>query len=249
MEFFILVLVGLGIGFVASIVGSGGGFLMVPFLLLTTDMSPQFIAGTALLVDVVTSLSSALAYRRQHKIDWPLARVFIAFTIPGIFLGVYLNQRVTVELFTLVLGLILLIKSLFLFKNFALKAAKSLPLDKVSTRKSALLGFIVGAASPIVGIGGGVLRVPPMIMFLRMPPKIAAATSQLVTLSGSLLAAALFAGNSQVAYVLALPLGLGTLAGAQAGAYFSLRSDTRLVVGIMSVALFFVGLWMVLRLA
>jgi hypothetical protein len=116
----------------------------------------------------------------------------------------------------------------------------------VSLRRSALLSFLVGIISPIVGIGGGVLRVPPMILVLGIPAKVAAATSLVITFAGSLIAVILFAGNSQIDYMLAVPLAVGVITGSQAGALVSNKIDTRLIRLSMSVTILFVGVWMLL---
>lgn len=261
MDFLLFLLLALLVGFVGSIVGSGGGFLLVPLLLFTTDLSPQVIAGTSLAVVFFGALSSTLAYRRQRKVDHALAKLFIIAMVPAAILGVYLNQHVEVGGFTVLFGLVMVLVSVSLLKNMSISVPHFIPnpvharrriTDSsgklhdyiISLRRSAVISFLTGLVAPVVGIGGGVLRVPPMIMVMGVPPKIAAATSQMVTLAASALAVALFASKSQVDLAFLPPLAIGVVAGSQGGAYVSNRIDREAVKMAMACAILFVGAWM-----
>jgi len=263
MHFLILLLVGLFFGFVGAIVGSGGGFLVVPLLLYATDLSPQEISGTSLLVVFFCSLSSTIAYKRQCKIDFKLSKLFIVAMIPGTLIGFFINQKISPEQFTLALGIVLLAISFFMLKGMEFRINHFVPKPvhwdrsikdscgeehdyRISVRRSAVLSFLVGVLSPVVGIGGGVLRVPPMVMVVGIPEKIAAAISCTVTLATSIVAVALFASNKQVVFDLAIPLAVGSIFGAQIGAHYSKKSGKEKVRLIMGLALLFVGGWLLI---
>lgn len=111
-------------------------------------------------------------------------------------------------------------------------------------RRIALLSFTVGVIAKMVGVGGGVLLVPMLIMVSGLPARIAAATGEMVTLVASIVAVALYASYSQIDYTLMIPLGLGVIAGAQAGARLSKVSKGILVRRVMAAALLFVGVWL-----
>ncbi len=258
MEFTLLLAAGFTIGALSAVVGSGGGFLLVPLLLYATDLTPQFIAGTSLTVELLCTASSVYAYHRQCKIDYKVGVLFIAAMLPGIFVGVQLNQMMDTRSFGLMLGAILVSTSVFLLRGFRFRIPHFLPgtvhmnrcMDdssgshyeySLSVRRSVLLNAVVGVVSPMVGIGGGILRTPLMIMVLGMPAKIAAATSILTTFAGSLFAVLLFTGKSQIAYGTAVPLALGLVLGTQAGARFSNAARPGVVRRIMGAVMFGAG--------
>ena len=96
------------VGCVAAMVGVGGGFLVVPMLVLVWGISAQEAAGTSLLMIVFTSLSSTFAYSRQGRIDYSLGMVLAAGTVPGALLGAYVTSYVESEVLSGLLGLFLL---------------------------------------------------------------------------------------------------------------------------------------------
>jgi hypothetical protein len=238
--------------------------LVVPFLLFTTDLSAQTIAGTSLVVVLVSSLSGAFAYARHKKIDYRLGTMFALVGLPSTVLGYFVNQMISVNDFALIFGVLMFIAALLLLRNYRFEIPHYIPKPVhferhlcdctgkiydyvVSLRRAAVLAFSSAFVSPVIGIGGGPIRVPFMIMVLRMPPKIAAATSQIATFGGTVLAVALFAGSGHIAYNFAFPLAIGVLVGAQVGASFAKRVNTSVVRKFMSVAFGFVGVWMILK--
>lgn len=101
-------LVGLGIfvGTYGTLVGLGGGFLLVPaFLLLGFD--PKTAAGTSLAVVCANGFSGTLSYLRQRRVDVPTAVLFAVAGIPGAWLGALIDQWIPERLFFGVFGALL----------------------------------------------------------------------------------------------------------------------------------------------
>ncbi len=90
MEILILVLIGFVAGTLGSLLGLGGGFLVVPALLLLKDMSPKQASGTAIAVIVPTMLVALWRRGAQGHIDFPLAGQIAIGAIIGAFLGSWL---------------------------------------------------------------------------------------------------------------------------------------------------------------
>lgn len=264
IDSFILFILAFIIGLVGAIVGSGGGFLLVPVLLILTDLSPQSIAGTSLAIVILSSFSSTLAYKKQKKVDYYLAKIFIISMIPGTVIGVYINQFITVAEFSFIFGIVLLIISFLLIRNHKINIPYFIPKPIISSRelkystgevqkyefsvrKSGVISFLVGLLSPVVGIGGGIIRTPLMITIIGIPPKVATATSQIVSLIGCIVAVLLFASNSQIEYFLVILLGVGAILGAQLGAQISKKSKSKNIQFFMGVTVFLVGVCMFLK--
>ncbi len=87
-----LIPIGLGVGVLAGFFGIGGGFLIVPGLILATGMSPRNAIATSLVAVTGFGVTTAGSYAASGLIDWPLAAVFIAGGLVGGFAGVALNS-------------------------------------------------------------------------------------------------------------------------------------------------------------
>ena len=82
-----LVGLGLGSGALSGFFGIGGGFLIVPALILATDMPIRFAVGSSLMAVTAFGLTTSANYAASGLVDWPLAGLFIAGGLPGGFLG------------------------------------------------------------------------------------------------------------------------------------------------------------------
>jgi len=120
----LVILEGIGVGVLTGIIGAGGGFLIVPALVLLTGMPIKKAIGTALFI---ISLKSLLGFvgdlQMQPFIDWGFLLKFTAISTIGIFLGSNISRRAKAAnlkkgfaIFILVMGVLMLIKELFLFE-------------------------------------------------------------------------------------------------------------------------------------
>ena len=117
-----ITLQGLIIGVVAGTVGAGGGFLIIPALVLLVRMPMKMAIGTSLFIVAVQSLIGFTGDLLQdHQMDWNLLLLFTLFSIIGIFIGNYLSKKISGEKlkvgfgwFVLVMGIYIIVKELFL---------------------------------------------------------------------------------------------------------------------------------------
>jgi len=157
---------GLVVGFVAGLLGVGGGLIIVPVLImllhaqgLATGMEPQLALGTSLASILITSLSSVRAHHRHGAVEWPLVRRIT----PGVLLGTLAGALFAAQMPALVLK-VFFIAFLFyaaaqMWLDFKPAPQRALP-GRIGT---ALAGGVIGAVSSWVGIGGGTLSVPFML--------------------------------------------------------------------------------------
>ena len=117
-----ITLQGLIIGVVAGTVGAGGGFLIIPALVLLVRMPMKMAIGTSLFIVAVQSLIGFTGDLLQdHQMDWNLLLLFTLFSIIGIFIGNYLSKKISGDKlkvgfgwFVLVMGIYIIVKELFL---------------------------------------------------------------------------------------------------------------------------------------
>ena len=116
-----LVLLGLIIGVITGLLGAGGGFLIIPALILFLKLPMKTAVGTSLLIIAINSLSGFLFSLNQFKYNWTIILIFTAMSVAGIFVGSKLADKIPGEKlkkgfgwFVLIMGIYIIIKETFL---------------------------------------------------------------------------------------------------------------------------------------
>ena len=119
INFVLIALDGIVVGLITGFVGAGGGFLIIPALLLLTNISMKEAVGTSLLIIAIKSILGFTA-ELNNTIDWNLLLIFTAFSIVGILIGSYfsklLNGRILKKsfgIFVLFMSIVILAKEMF----------------------------------------------------------------------------------------------------------------------------------------
>ncbi|MEJ8756828.1 sulfite exporter TauE/SafE family protein [Pontibacter sp. H259] len=111
---------GLVVGTLTGLVGAGGGFLIIPALVLFSKLDMKMAVGTSLLIIAVKSLFGFIGDVFNYEIDWLLLGIFSTISIVGIFIGTYLSTKIHADKlktsfgwFVLLMGIYIIIKELF----------------------------------------------------------------------------------------------------------------------------------------
>lgn len=263
---------GLVAGTYGALIGAGGGFLIVPALLLGFGLPVHAAAGMSLCAVCAGGAAATLAHHRRRDLDWTTAWRLAAAAIPGAVLGSMLAQSIPPPAFTLGFGLLLVVIGVAVahrpdspfvpsgeraamyeaFMRLEVEVRRLTDADGrtfaywVDLRRGLPLAFAAGMISSLAGIGGGVLLVPALIVWMRIPPPVA------VGISSALLALSSFAGataaalHGAIAWLPAVALSLGAIAGARLGVRIESRLSGRWIVRLLSIALVLLGLRMIL---
>jgi len=267
-ELALLVGLGLFVGAYGTIIGAGGGFILVPVLLfLYPEYGPEEVTAMSLLVVFANSVSGSIAYAWQRRIDYRTGLLFAAAAAPGVVAGALLVPEVPERLFTALFGLMLI--------GLALTSARARPMSiraplrgpGVLVRRvvdqegrtyvyayrvwqACLMALGIGFISSLFGIGGGVIQVPVMIMLLHIPVQFAVATS-LFTLSfmtgGATVVHGATGSLAGDQLVQAVALAVGAVPGAQIGAVLAGRIKGRQVLLLLAVAIGLLGVRLLLK--
>ena len=115
----VLVMYGILIGLVTGFLGAGGGFLLIPALVILMRLGMKEAIGTSLLIIALNSLIGFLGDIGSHPIDWKFLTIISAIAISGIFIGSYFNQKVNSDMlkkgfgwFVLVMGIYIIVKEI-----------------------------------------------------------------------------------------------------------------------------------------
>src|SRR5690606_16369806 len=110
MTALLLIFLGLMVGTFGTMVGAGGGFILVPILLLLyPEKDPEIITSISLAVVFLNATSGSLAYAFKKRIDYKSAWLFCITTLPGSILGALSTSYISRHTFNLVFGIILFI--------------------------------------------------------------------------------------------------------------------------------------------
>src|SRR5262245_3506554 len=100
-----LIAIGFGVGALGTLIGAGGGFLLVPaLLLLDPDIAPQFVTGISLAVVFFNAASGSVAYSRMRRIDFKAGVLFAIAAVPGAIAGAYMTSSISRRLFDAIFG-------------------------------------------------------------------------------------------------------------------------------------------------
>lgn len=258
-----LVALGFAVGVVGTLVGAGGGFILVPIMLLLYPQEPaEGIASISLAVVFFNALVGSLSYARMGRIDWRSGTMFACATVPGSILGAMTTGLIPRQGFNALFGIVLMAVAAYM----TLRPSRATPFaangKNCTTRTIKCVGgqedtftfqprigiafsLAIGYVSSLLGIGGGVIQVPAMIHLLNFPIHIAVATSQfmlaIMGLSGTIVHIASGAFTDATARMTLL-LALGVVAGAPVGARLARRLHGDVIVRVLAVALGIVGL-------
>jgi uncharacterized membrane protein YfcA len=249
---FLLIPLGFLIGTFGTLVGAGGGFILIPtFLLLAPEMDPAKLTALSLAVIFFNAVSGSIAYARKKRIDYKAGLAFAAASIPGAIIGAYFVQYLPRKTFDPIFGASLIVVAFYLFlkplRNQHLDTS-ALKIENFKLKKeSMLLGIVlslgVGFFSSLLGIGGGIIHVPTLVNILGYPVHFATATSQfvMVFMAGAGTLTHLYHGDLNGLEIEMLCLAPSVILGAQLGAYLSEKIHGHLIIRSLAVALAVVG--------
>ncbi len=177
--FLLAVLIGLSLG----LLGGGGSILTVPILVYSFGMDPKTSIALSLAIVGVTSLIGTFTHFKAGNVNLGIVSTFAPFAMVGTFTGAKLSVFFSGEAQLILFAIIMLLASIFMFRNPEFKKAVG---GKPSIFIMALQGFLVGIITGIIGIGGGFLIVPALVILAQIPMKQAVGTSLFVIFLNSI---------------------------------------------------------------
>jgi uncharacterized membrane protein YfcA len=252
------VALGFAVGTFGTLIGAGGGFILVPLLLLGYHFPPPEAVGTSLSLVFLNALSGSIAYLRQRRVDLALGWRFALATLPGAIGGAYVTRALSSHAFGQAFGVLLIGIAVLLFLGRT--AGPSSRADarrlvdasggthhyRVDVWKGVLVSLVVGVISSVFGIGGGIIHVPFLIVVLGLPVHVATATSHFVLSISAFAGALTFLALGHVDLPTVAFMGAGILVGAQLGARMSIGTSAGVIRRVLAGSLAIVGARMVL---
>lgn len=262
---------GAAAGLFGSLLGLGGGILIVPLLTLGFGRPLREAVAVSLVCVIATSSAAAGAYLRGRVANLRLGMVLTLFTTIGALVGglvaFLLPERVLTALFAALLGYVAF--TMVRGRGGASTAAPVVPLDgpappmgRVAAAAAVLStpDYVVrrlvpasaasvgaGVMSALLGVGGGAINVPTMHLIMGVPLRVAAATSNLMIGATAVASAIIYLVRGAIDPYIAGPTVVGVFLGATLGARISSRVDVRLLRWLFVAVLIWTAAQMALR--
>ncbi|WP_245745309.1 sulfite exporter TauE/SafE family protein [Lentibacillus persicus] len=252
MIYVICLIIGVAAAFAGSLVGMGGGVILIPSLLFLYQYSdafawavPQVIVGISLITMVFTAFASTISYVRNKRINLKIGLLFLTGSIPGGIIGAWLNQFINADYFSLYFGILMIVLSfLFLIKR-EIRTDDS-P-QKTPVISVFLISLLIGAISGLFGIGGGAMIVPAMLFLFGLSIHTATATSMFVILFISIMSAGTHIALGHVVWEYVIVFIIGAWIGGTLGAKANQLIDSNILEWILRLMLIVVGIRLIIE--
>ena len=180
-----ILLVGLAAGFLSGVFGVGGGILIVPGLVFFAKMDQRRAHGTSLAAVLPISMSSFVTYWAHDHVDWRVACWLALGAVGGAFLGTKLLKTVRHDVLSYGFAVILVTSAIRLY--WTTHADGRTGLSVVAAVALVMIGLATGTLAGLLGIGGGVVLIPAMVLLLGEVNVIAKGTALAVTIPTALM--------------------------------------------------------------
>lgn len=220
-----LIPLGFAAGILGSMIGLGGGFVIVPILTFF-GFSPPAAASESLFAAFCNAVASTISYSRQKRIEYSLGIKLALLSIPGTVLGAYLTDAISPSLFKLLFGIVLISSSVYIYARRKFES-KEYNLSKQMMMLAVGASFFAGIISSLFGIGGGTVFVPLMVIGIGLSMKLAAPTSQFILMFAAASGMIVHSILGHPDYLQAGLLSVGAFAGGFLGSRLSLKVSER----------------------
>ena len=255
-------------GFLGSLLGIGGGIIIVPVLTLVFHVDIRFAIAASLISIVATSSGAAASFLRDHLTNLRLAVLLEVGTVTGAIVGFLISSSIQPSRLFLLFGIFLLFSAFMMLRkreeslsttdhawSKSLKLASDFPNDSGGRTHYLVdhvplglaLMFVAGVMSALLGIGSGILKVLAMDGAMKLPMKVSSATSNFMIGVTATASAGAYLLRGNVRPEIAAPVAVGIIIGSWIGARWMLRIPASHIRKIFIVVLSIVSIQMILK--
>lgn len=243
---------GAAAGLFGSLLGLGGGVLIVPLLTLIFGLELREAVGVSLVSVIMTSSVAAGVYLERHVADLRLGMRLELFTALGALVGGSIAFLIEERFLALLFAGLLAYVAISMLRSRASGAGATPTESSTSYEVRNLPLGVVGATgagvlSALLGVGGGIIKVPLMHLGMGVPLRVSTATSNLMVGITAAASAVIYVIHGEVDPYIAGPTAIGVFIGASAGSRIAHRVDLRVLRFLFVAVLLYTAVQMLLR--
>jgi len=261
--------IAIGAGVLGSLLGLGGGIIVVPALTLLLHVDIRLAIGASIISVIATSSGAAAAYVRERLTNLRVAMFLEIGTTSGAITGAFIAGRIHPRWLFVLFGAVLGYSAVAMLRrkidhptdltnpwSRRLKLSSSY-FDEVLERevpykvKSPIVGlglmYGAGTISGLLGVGSGALKVPAMDLAMGLPIKVSTATSNFMIGVTAAASAGVYFSRGQVDPLIAAPVAVGVLTGALLGSRLLPRIENQIVRRLFVAVLIIVSVQMLVK--
>ena len=269
----LLLLVSVAAGVLGSLIGLGGGIIVIPALTLLFGVDIRYAIGASIVSVIATSSGAAAAYVREGMTNLRVAMVLELATVSGAITGAYLAGWLGGRWLYVIFGTVMAYSAIVMFRKrhdvladadtmrpapwadylrlhgsyYDPATHKEVVYRVIHTRIGLVLMYIAGAISGLLGIGSGSLKVPALDLAMHLPIKVSTATSNLMIGVTAAASAGVYFMRGDIVPFIAAPVAVGVLVGAVIGSKLLGRLQSATVRIVFVVVLLWVSLEMLMK--
>ncbi len=241
------------VGFVLGLLGGGGSVLAVPILVYALHVPVKPAIATSLIVVGLVAFIGFLSHARQGTVATKVALVFGPFAVVAAYAGARIAEHIPGETQLIIFAVVGLAGSAMMFRGTSSNAPTEDPAayqfvpNRTTVVLLALQGIAVGLLTGIIGVGGGFLIVPALVLIAKLPMRLAVGTSLLIITMNSLSGFAGYAGSVAIDWYLVAWFSAFAAAGSVMGTLVSKRVPQRRLRQVFGVLLIGVSLYVLYK--
>jgi len=264
----VIFVISMGAGIFGAILGLGGGIVVVPALTLLLHIDIRYAIGASIVSVIATSSGAGAAYVKERLTNIRVSMLLETATTTGAVLGAFLTVIIPGRWLFLIFGLVLAYAAFEMWRRPHRAADAGAPTDRWGARlrlngsyHDAALdrevpyrvsrtpwGLAVSGAAGIVsgllGVGGGIIKVPAMNLVMGLPIKVASATSNFMIGVTAAASAGVYFQRGDINPFIAGPVAIGVLSGALIGTQILNRLRGSILRAAFTAVLVFVAIQM-----
>ncbi len=255
-------------GMLGSLVGLGGGVVIVPVLTLLFHVDIRLAIGASLVSVIATSSGAAAAYVREKMTNLRAGMFLEVATTTGAITGAYLTTLLPTRFLFLLFGIVLAYSAVATFQRRRSAAPLTVSTDRIAnalelhgeyfdeaeqreisykvtgTKLGLFMMYVAGLVSALLGIGSGALKVPAMDLAMHLPMKVSTATSNFMIGVTAAASAGIYFARGQIDPIISAPVAIGILIGATIGSKVLGKLNSHVIRIIFVVVLVVISLEM-----
>jgi uncharacterized protein len=258
----LLVILGFAAGLLGALTGIGGGVLLSPVLALYFGIPMRQAIGTSLVAVITTSAASSSVHLQRHTTDIRLGMTLELATSLGAAVTAYLVGYFNRNLLEGIFAAFLLYSAITLLRGGKMKREDDSSPAVATTNGETVIppyepkryplglaaSLVAGSLSGLLGIGGGPIKVPVMLIFMNVPLMVATATSNFMIGVTAAASAIVYYRRGDILVQIAAPLAVGVFLGSLLGARLAPRVHKRVVIYLLVAVMFYLAVHLAVHL-